>query len=81
MEWHKHKDLSRYAKELGPQVFASYFKFAIVRSPWNRLLADYNFQKKKNSPANEKLFAVDDSGQTRRMRKQFLSNLLISRAC
>ena len=69
MEWEKHKDLLCYAKELRPDVFANYFKFAIVRNPWDRMPSDYIFQKRKNSPANEKLFAVDECGQTRRFRE------------
>ena len=66
MEWQKHKDLSRYAQELEPQVCASCFKFATVRDPWDRILSDYNFQRKKKSPADEKLFAVDERGRTQR---------------
>ena len=69
MEWQKHKDLSRYAQELPPQLFSSYFKFAIVRNPWDRILSDYNFQNKKNAPANEKLFTLDDRGRTRSFRE------------
>jgi Sulfotransferase family len=69
MEWQKHKDLSRYAQELPPQLFSSHFKFAIVRNPWDRILSDYNFQNKKHAPANEKLFALDDRGRTRSFRE------------
>ena len=67
--WQKHKDLSRYAEELQPQLFSSYFKFAIVRNPWDRILSDYNFQKAKTAPTNEKLFAVNDRGRTRGFRE------------
>jgi hypothetical protein len=69
MEWQKHKDLSRYAGELQPQLFSSYFKFAIVRNPWDRILSDYNFQNKKNAPSNEELFDLDDRGRTRSFRE------------
>ena len=34
------------------------------------MLSEYNFQrKKKGSPGNEKLFAVDDVGRTRKFRE------------
>ena len=67
--WQKHKDLCRYARELGPRVFASYYKFTMVRNPWERLLSDYNFQQKKDAPAGQKLFTRDERGRRRRFHE------------
>jgi hypothetical protein len=69
MKWQNHKDLARYAKELDSQIFADYFKFAVVRNPWDRMLSEYNFQRKKNSLRKEKLFALDDAGHARSFRE------------
>jgi hypothetical protein len=33
VDWQNHKDLARYAAELPPDIFSTYFKFAIVRNP------------------------------------------------
>jgi chondroitin 4-sulfotransferase 11 len=65
-KWQDHKDISRYADELNPEIFASYYKFAVVRNPWDRLVSDYNFQKmKKGSQAGHRLLIHDKHGKTR----------------
>ena len=46
--------LARYAQELGPEVLAGYLKCAIVRNPWDRLLSDYIYQKRKSVRIGEK---------------------------
>jgi hypothetical protein len=66
--WQNHKDLTRYARELSSSVFNSYYKFAIIRNPWERLLSDYNYQKKKSRPASSKLALFDGKGGKRDFR-------------
>lgn len=65
IDWQNHKDLARYRAELSPEVFGSYFKFAIVRNPWARLLSDYNYQCRKSRPAESKLLLFDAHGVRR----------------
>lgn len=66
--WEAHKDLARFAAELRPEVFNGYFKFAIVRNPWERLFSDYNYQRRKSRPAHTKLFLFTEQGERRRFR-------------
>ncbi|HZZ56263.1 MAG TPA: sulfotransferase family 2 domain-containing protein [Opitutaceae bacterium] len=68
ISWQDHKDLARYAAE-EPQAFSSYFKFAIVRNPWDRLLSDYNYQCRKSRPECSKLFLRKDNGEKRSFRE------------
>ena len=63
IDWENHKDLARYATEVSPEIFASYFKFAIVRNPWDRLFSDYNYQRKKSRAG--KLALHDEHGARR----------------
>src|ERR1051325_4646004 len=64
--WQDHKDLQRYRDELPKETFERYFKFAVVRNPWDRLLSDYNDQLKKSRPRESKLFVYTASGAKRR---------------
>ncbi len=69
VDWQDHKDLARYERELGLGIFTNYFKFAIVRNPWDRLLSDYNYQKKKSRPKESKLFLFKETGEPRTFRE------------
>ncbi len=63
--WEDHKDLQRYRDELSPELFQKYFKFAVVRNPWDRLLSDYNYQRKKSRAKDSKLFVFTEGGSRR----------------
>ena len=63
--WQDHKDLARYHAELPSTAFHDYFKFAVVRNPWDRLFSDYNYQLKKSRPNDSKLFLFDERGRQR----------------
>jgi hypothetical protein len=63
--WQDHKDLQRYFDELPHEISTTYFKFAIVRNPWDRLLSDYNYQVKKSRATASKLFVFAADGSKR----------------
>lgn len=65
VDWEDHKDLQRYFDELPRELFFNYFKFAVVRNPWDRLFSDYNYQKKKSRAKDSKLFVYTDRGRKR----------------
>jgi hypothetical protein len=65
VSWQNHKDLARYAREC--ETFDTFFKFAIVRNPWDRMLSDYNYQKKKSR--ENKLHLLTPSGVVRSFKE------------
>jgi hypothetical protein len=69
VDWQNHKDLARYSAELPAETFESYYKFAIVRNPWERVFSDYNYQVKKSRPDASKLFVRKESGGRRHFRE------------
>ncbi len=68
-EWQNHKDLARYRRELGTEEFARYFKFTIVRNPWERLLSDYCFQSRWSGRRTSKLHIHDGQGRRRNFQQ------------
>jgi hypothetical protein len=41
----QHLRASQIRQEIGSQIFDSYFKFAIVRDPWDRLVSQYSYMR------------------------------------
>jgi len=64
-DWQNHKDLKRYRKELEPSEFDSFFKFAIIRNPWERLVSEYAFQTRLSGSRSSKLHARDQQNRAR----------------
>lgn len=62
--WSPHRDLEAYAEIEGIEKVRSYFKFALVRNPWSRLLSDYNYQVRKSRGV--KLHVYDAQGRVRK---------------
>jgi hypothetical protein len=73
--WQDRKDIFRYAQELEPHTFESYHKSAILRNPWDRVVSDYIYQKKKRSPRSATLCVEGDRGNTR-IFKEWLEAVL-----
>lgn len=43
----QHNDINVAKKLLPDDIFQSYFKFAFVRNPWNRLVSEYEFIRRR----------------------------------
>jgi len=64
--WEDHKDLARYHQELGEQTLQDLFCFTFVRNPWERILSEYNFQRKKSQrPDTVRLYLYKKDGSVR----------------
>lgn len=43
----QHDDINAAKRLMPPELFESYFKFAFVRNPWDRLISEYEFIRRR----------------------------------
>jgi hypothetical protein len=46
--WNNHKSAKSIKNDLGDELFHSYFKFCVVRNPYDLMVSSYFFEKTKN---------------------------------
>lgn len=58
-----HEEITTAQKLMPPELFESYFKFAIVRNPWRRLVSEYEFiLKSPDHGRHERVKTLDRFG-------------------
>ena len=55
----KHLSMAEIKEKVNPEVYETYFKFGLVRNPWDRLASYYTWRQKKGRPI-EKLEPYDE---------------------
>jgi hypothetical protein len=50
----KHDDILAAKKRMPTELFEDYFKFAFVRNPWDRLVSEYEFIRKRDDHGRHK---------------------------
>ena len=55
-----HSTLEEYLDAFTPEEIISYFKFTVVRNPWDRLVSAYHFLKKGGCGYNDKTWFADE---------------------
>lgn len=65
MSWQAHTDIAKYTRDLDDDILNNYTRFTIVRNPWDRLVSDYHFQKRKASADDKRLLLFHENGNIR----------------